>query len=786
MKPIILFLLIITALFSAAAQPRYSQVRIPVRSAEEFRRLTALGVATDHFSGKIGTAVDVFVSGDEAEALRANGIPYTVLIPDWERHYAARRSSALPVSSSLPSGAPTYFRYGSMGGFLRYQEMVQQIDSMHLLFPALAAAKDSIGITIEGRPIYAVKISDGVGTHEPGEPEVLYTSLHHAREPQSMMTVIYFMWWLLENYGTDPVATYLVENRQMWFIPAVNPDGVLYNEATNPEGGGMHRKNRRDVGTSNKGVDLNRNYGPHFMWDYPNPLGSSTTPNNDSYRGTDPFSEPETQAVRRFIEQRNIRTCFNYHTYGNYLIYPWGYRSGESDDSILYRYWAYEMTGGSRYTTGTDLETVQYSTRGNSDDYMYSDSGKVPTFAFTPEVGATGFWPTKAEIYPLAEENVHQNVLLAYTAGAFPSFRDFTAEQSAPGVTALAVKVRNIGLQRSGVWNLSAAPLPGGAPVQRTLGAVPSMAESTVVFLIPSVPEGPRAVVVQASDSAGILKSDTLRFYSGTGTVLFHDSAATTAMWNTGSGWGVATETSNGNTYFTDSPAGDYASNANNALTLTTPLDLTAFGSAELTFRTVWEVESTWDFAIVEASSNGGISWSPLRTTSARRGSARDGSMQPATLHGYDGYTPGMTWLEQRADLSFFAGKPMKLRFRLLSDGAIEHDGWSVDDIRITGHAASPQSAEPASAPASFALAQNHPNPFNPSTVISFTLPHAGHTSLRVYTPLGQEAAVITDGFLTAGPHSLIFDARQLSSGVYFYRLTSGPLTSTRKMTLLR
>ena len=112
---------------------------------------------------------------------------------------------------------------------------------MYNLFPTLISQKFSVGTTIEGRPIYMVKISDNPTVSE-NEPQVLYTALHHAREPESMEQMIFFMFYLLENYGTDPEATYLVNNREMYFIPVINPDGYQYNYSTNPGGGGMWRK----------------------------------------------------------------------------------------------------------------------------------------------------------------------------------------------------------------------------------------------------------------------------------------------------------------------------------------------------------------------------------------------------------------------------------------------------------------------------------------------------------------------------------------------------------------
>jgi len=88
--------------------------------------------------------------------------------------------------------------------------------------------------------------------------------------------------------------------------------------------------------------------------------------------------------------------------------------------------------------------------------------------------------------------------------------------------------------------------------------------------------------------------------------------------------------------------------------------------------------------------------------------------------------------------------------------------------------------------PTTFALRQNHPNPFNPSTRISYDLPEASYVSLKVYNTLGQEAAALVNGMQTAGSYSVDFSASALSSGVYFYRLSAGEFVSMKKMLLLK
>ncbi len=100
----------------------------------------------------------------------------------------------------------------------------------------------------------------------------------------------------------------------------------------------------------------------------------------------------------------------------------------------------------------------------------------------------------------------------------------------------------------------------------------------------------------------------------------------------------------------------------------------------------------------------------------------------------------------------------------------------SMEDPRRTGNAL----------PQEFTLLQNYPNPFKPSTTISFTIPKAANVQLKVFNVLGQEVATLVSGTLTAGTHSVTFDASRLGSGVYIYRFTGGTFSETRKMVLVK
>lgn len=690
----IIFLFVLSSY--SETPPKFSTVRIFVPDKTTLDQIWSTGIDYEGAHGEIGGWME-FVAGEfELSQLQQKGIAYEVVIDDMAKYYESRLAS-----ESKTAG----FGYGSMGGFYTFTEVVAQLDSMRLLYPNLITVRQSIGVSIQGRNLWAVKISDNPDVDE-DEPEVLYTALHHAREPQGMMTVIYYMWWLLENYETDTEATYLVNNREQWFIPVVNPDGYVYNETTNPNGGGMWRKNRRDNGGGTFGVDPNRNYGPYYMWNAPNG-GSSTSPGSDTYRGTAPFSEPENQAIDFFMRSHTIKTCLNYHTYSNLLIFPWGYLSSENGDSLVYRDWAYFMTADNHYTMGTDLQTVNYATRGNSDDYMFGDTsgGKPVTWTMTPEVGATGFWPSQSEIFPLAEENLTANKLNAYFAGAYPVLIETSIQDSGGngyidvGETfALSLSLKNKGLTSAISPTVSVytnTPYVQFSSSSATLDSITS--QQTRMFLFTGeiqadAPSGlPFHVYVETTDPEGFLKLDTLQFYIGTPTIIFSDSASNgTGNWNTGAGWGTTTISHSPPYSFTDSPSGNYSAYANNSLTLTSNLNLSGYQYVELKFWTQWAIEPTWDFGTVEISTNNGATWLTLRTQLSHSGSGRSGSQQPSGSWGYEAYTPGLTWVEQQVDLSDYVNQNVKLRFRVAANGSKQRDGLYVDDIRVVGFVVTP------------------------------------------------------------------------------------------------
>jgi murein tripeptide amidase MpaA len=775
MKTKLILLLLLFSLILSATDNRgtYKQISIHVPDEATLVRIFESGIDHEGTTGTIGDAMEFIADPYALQQLSNKNISYTVVIDDLEKHYAQQLHKG-------PFNA-LGFGFGSMGGYYTYDEVKHQLDTMKLLFPNIITARESIGTSNEGRALWAVKISDNPNQTETNEPEVLYTALHHAREPEGMMAVLYYMWWLLENYGTNVTATYLVNQRQLWFIPVVNPDGYVYNQIRNPGGGGGWRKNRRNNGNGTYGVDPNRNYGPEYMWNASNG-GSGTDPGSDTYRGTAPFSEPENQAIKNFMENHTVRTALNYHTYGKLLIYPFGFLSREGSDSVVFREFAFDMTADNRYLMGTDIQTVHYSTRGNSDDFMYGDYSKPITFAMTPEVG-TSFWPSTSLILPFAHENLNSNVYIASVAGKFPNILDMQMiDQNGNGSLEagesfeFSISIRNKGLEDMFDCNVSVSPASNiqWNTQSLTVDYFPSLFTMPVTFtgrVHDSVSTGSSSqIFITITDTGGYSIKDTFSIHIQSSTIIFSDNASNDlSNWNT-NGWGLSDNYHSAPSSFADSPTGIYLALSSTALMIAQPVNLNGYEQVTLSFWTTWAIQPWFDFAIVEVSYDKETWWS-IRSSLSRKASGRD--RQIAGLWGYDGYTPGMEWVRQEFDLTNFRNDSVWIRFSMLTNGADHYDGWYIDDIEIRGYNSSPVGIQKdeQTVPEHFFLKQNYPNPFNPETNFESRIAKFGFVSLKVYNILGKEVATLVDEHMQPGIYTIPWNADGVASGVYTARI---------------
>ena len=344
-------------------------------------------------------SADAVVSPRDLELIDATGVRYDVRVQNLDRFYELRCAAGK-----------------EMGGFMTWDEIQVWLADLHFAYPSITSAPTSIGDTYEGRPQLVVKLGtdNDFYSDDPSRPNCWYDGLIHAREPVSMQNICSFMEWLCVNSGRNGycglVADYVLENRDIWCLPCNNVDGYVYNESIAPGGGGMHRKNMNWSGGGD-GVDLNRNWA--VAWGGP---GSSSDPGSSTYRGTAPLSEAESSNIDDFWQSYTPVEMHSTHTYGNILIYPWGYTDDPTTHAAEYDTHGEMMVN---WCTGEEhgpaAETLYYSS-GNTRDHSY---GLYEAMSWNHETGGdmAGFWPSAAEVVRLTRRNVRTYLVTALLAG---------------------------------------------------------------------------------------------------------------------------------------------------------------------------------------------------------------------------------------------------------------------------------------------------------------------------------------------------------------------------------
>ena len=309
-------------------------------------------------------------------------------------------------------------------GYRNYDELLEDLQEIESQYPDICKLYD-IGNTrgkeysMAGNSYYndynheiwAMKVSDNVEEEE-DEPSVFYMAEHHAREPISLEVNMYVLNHIISNYGSDPTITDEVNNKQIWFMPLVNPNG---HKIVTDEVDLWWRKNIRDNNENGSinfgggdGVDPNRNYA----WNWGGE-GSSGDTYSETYRGPSAFSEPEIQAMRDMLGSHHFVTGITYHSYSELVLFPFGYANNiQAPDHDALEELANEMAftipgqSGGYYDPMPSYEL--YPASGTTDDYAYGEYG---VFSFTIELG-TEFIPPASQIEGICEDNLEAALIL--------------------------------------------------------------------------------------------------------------------------------------------------------------------------------------------------------------------------------------------------------------------------------------------------------------------------------------------------------------------------------------
>ena len=399
-----MLLLLFLFQFNAQAAPPASSIRlsrsfvsIAATNREERTKILELGVDIEEtYSDRVWA----LVTPKQISKLENNHFRILSTAPQdvfFRAQSFVHFSSADSSSTSFPAGDELFHDYRQV------QELLNQL---HQENPELTAVS-SLGKSIEGRDLVAIHINTTPADLASGmssKPAAFFMGGHHAREHISVEVPLKLAQYLLQNKN-DPKISLLLHSRDIWILPLVNPDGAEFDI----EGKDYHywRKNRRDAGEGEEsfGVDLNRNYG--YEW---GTGGASADPEGETYRGSEAFSEPETKAIRDFIDARpNIKTLLTFHTFSELILYPWGYTGdviAKTADQKTFEIMATTMAHWNHYTP--EQSSALYITSGDTTDWAYGVHG---IFAFTFELSpkdfkSGGFYPGENAIDAIFQDNL--------------------------------------------------------------------------------------------------------------------------------------------------------------------------------------------------------------------------------------------------------------------------------------------------------------------------------------------------------------------------------------------
>jgi len=368
--------------------------------------------------------VDLRLSKEQLAQLSDAGVPFQVLINDvqaiidhQEEARVAKRAAALADNEDEDDSLADEF----FDDYHDFEEIVYETRRLVDQFDDIVTFIPSIGKSIEGRDIVGVHIHAGPfakskRANKPltATPKLWFQGGQHAREWIGPMTVMYILTEFLSGYGTDENITAILDATEVFIVPVVNPDGLDWAFTDNR----LWRKNRRQVTSSTFGVDLNRNWDDHWGGG-----GSSSNPSSDTYRGTGPFSEPESKAVSDFIVGLgdSIIAGIDFHSYSQLILRPYGWSDDVPPNEVQAKavgaamQTAIRRTHGKGYTNEGAWEL--YIAAGGASDWFYS-GGKMP-LSYTIELrdtGTYGFLLPATQIVPTGEEALAATIALAQAA----------------------------------------------------------------------------------------------------------------------------------------------------------------------------------------------------------------------------------------------------------------------------------------------------------------------------------------------------------------------------------
>ncbi len=343
----------------------------------------------DVLEGRRNGRVEIYGTAGQIAKLRNDGIRAKAL-RDRKGRTAAQRSRAKARMSQATGADDSTFSVWTRYDRVRNdgkEQYLEQYDRVLRQYPRITK-EVVLGRSHQGRELIAIKVTRNAKNTKDGKrPAVLYNAQQHAREWLAGETCRRTLDYFTQNYGDNARVTRLVDDRELWFLCMNNPDG---HEYTFTPGNRLWRKNMADndgdgvFGEANDGVDLNRNHATNWGLDEE---GASYDPTSETYRGTEPDSEPETRAMKKLWDRVDFSFQKNDHTAAELLLWPLGFQkfTPTADNAI------FEALAGTDHASAIqddeesfdpDLSSELYITNGDALDDAYTQEGIL---GFTPE-----------------------------------------------------------------------------------------------------------------------------------------------------------------------------------------------------------------------------------------------------------------------------------------------------------------------------------------------------------------------------------------------------------------
>lgn len=296
------------------------EIKVKIENRKQAETLGQLGLNGDIYRDY----ALMYVTPDELKKVQNTGLTYEITKPNLNEYYNDF--------------------WAHRDAYHTYNEIIALIDSLAEALPDLCQ-KTILGQSVGGRQLAALKISDNVQVDE-NEPEVAMDGNIHGDEIGGGENMIRFARWLCQQYGENPEITELVNTREIWIFPLVNPDGRV----------NLTRYN-------NNGIDLNRDAG--YNWN-----GEGSSPG--------PYSQPESKAVRSFFYNNQFSIHITYHSGTEMFLHPWFFYEvacpdNEAATEIAYIYATNSGYSGLETGPGTSL----YPTTGSTAESFYGVMGSM-------------------------------------------------------------------------------------------------------------------------------------------------------------------------------------------------------------------------------------------------------------------------------------------------------------------------------------------------------------------------------------------------------------------------